>query len=377
MDKHRNLDCKDIEAITALLSKDGEALNYYKTNGAESVGHAFMIANLLHLHANVSEASLFYRHAFNLHGKSQTEYPLPQSLLQVSLLCLLKAGQPVPEEEIKELEKYAPSYANYIRGILIAWRGGDVKEAMSLIGNAFEGFHSGEEIDALYLEIALKYFPALTAPITDTSYSPIPRHLYMYWDKNPPKEIADNIKYHQELLGEDFTFFNQENAEEWLFEHFGSETLSLFQNTKHPAESADFLRLHVILNNGGWWLDADLRLKSLEQWEMLSRLPKNCRFFITEKFLIHNDFFGTVANDPILANALLTCYVNMLKHHGLYIPYKTGPGVFSRAVSRTVYSSFNHDAPLPSLAIGTAWEMFSIVEEFEVTYKSGGNWHTA
>ncbi|QCE34446.1 hypothetical protein FAI40_03330 [Acetobacteraceae bacterium] len=377
MPEDRKLNLDDVEAIEAILTSVPEAFNLYKTHGLNTVSNTFHIANLLHLHAKVYEASLFYRHACDLHSKLPTEHPSPQILLHVSLLCLLKAGRDLPEEEIKELEGYSKTHANYIRGIQASWREGNTERAMALIGNTFEEFHSGEEIDVLYLEIALKHFSPLNGPITAESYSPIPRRLYMFWDQNPPPSIAQNIEYHKELLGDEFVFFDKKTGGEWLFRHFGREALALFEEARHPAEAADFLRIHVILKNGGWWIDADLRLKSLEEWEKTARLPKDSRFFTTNNFYVHNDFFGAVPNHPILVNAAVTCWTNMLKYHGLFISYKTGPGVFNRSLSRTFYNAFIYDEPLPSLAIGTASDMFSFVEQFDVEYKSLGTWHTA
>ncbi|EHH68772.1 glycosyltransferase family 32 protein [Gluconobacter morbifer] len=294
--------------------------------------HAFAIANILHLHSKVLEASFFYRIAFDLHGKQQTEFPLPQSLLQVRLLCLLKASQPLPEEEMAELQQYSPAFARYIEGIRQAWRNGRPQAGLQLIGNAFEDFHSGEEIDRLYLEIALNHEPCgLKAPDAASGHA-IPHHLYMYWDANPPDEIRENFQYHADLLGCSFTAFDRESGAQWLYDHHGREVSEQFLKARHPAEGADLLRLYVILSNGGWWLDADLRLRSKEAWEQLDQSSRTgCRLFSTHNFVLHNDFFG---------------------------------------------AALQQGSPVTDVQIETQQDFDTFVEEYDVQYKaSGPTWH--
>jgi len=360
---------------------DHQALSYYERHGASTVEHAFAIANILHIHGKVLEASFFYRVAFDIHSKAQTEYPLPQSLLQVRLLCLLKSSNSLPPEELEELESYSPPLANYIRGIQTAWQEGKTNEGLALIGNSFELFHSGEEIDRLYLELALRCPSVDLAPEENASASAssVPDRLYMYWDKNPPEEIERNIQYHRDLLGSDFVFFDQESASEWLYSHYGREICELFRKVRHPAEGADLLRLYVILSNGGWWLDADLRIRSEEAWEKLrASTHKSCRLFTTHNYVLHNDFFGAAPSNPYIANAAMMALVNTFEHSGLYIAFKTGPGVLNRAVSRAIYTALQAQQPVVDLQIDDQRHLNELVEEYDVTYKNGGSsWHSA
>ncbi|MFT9298256.1 MAG: hypothetical protein ABF542_09120 [Gluconobacter sp.] len=371
---HESDNAPSITAAT--LAGDGQALAYFEKHGADTVEHSFAIANILHIHSNVKEASFFYRRALDLHGKSQTEYPLPQSLLQVRLLCLLKASESLPEEEILELEKYSFPQANYIRGIRAAWRENNFDESLKLIGNCFEEFHSGEEIDRLYLEIALRWIRSFGEDGFPKSQPEIPHHLYMYWDANPPVEISENIEYHQNMLGDRFTIFTRETATKWLYDHYGKEASDLFQQVRHPAEGADLLRLHVILAKGGWWIDADLRIKSDEEWNALATIPTTCQLFTTDNYVLHNDFFGATASHPVIANALMTAWANMFRHPGLYIAFKTGPGVLNRAVSRALFQSLELKAQLPVLRIDGQARFNDFVEEYEVHYKGNASWHS-
>lgn len=358
------------------LAFDGQAFSYYEKHGAETVEHAFAIANILHIHARVLEASSFYRRAFDLHSKSQTEFPLPQSLLQVRLLCLLKAGLEANTQEIYELEKYSVPMANYIRGISAAWRSGDTEGSLKLIGNAFEEFHSGEEIDRLYLEIALRWLRSFGSIDFPSNEKEIPHHLYMYWDNNPPEEIRNNIEFHKKIIGDNFTIFDQQSAAAWLYDYYGKDASELFLKVRHPAEGADILRLHVIMANGGWWLDADLKIRSPEAWANLAGSKAGCQLFTTDNFVLHNDFFGAAPSDPVITNAMMTAWANMFIHPHLYIAFKTGPGVLNRAVSRALFQSIRQNVTLPALRIDNQSTFDMYAEEYEVAYKSGGNsWH--
>ena len=358
------------------LAHDDQAIAYLERHGADTVEHAFAIANILHIHSNVREASSFYRRAFELHTKSQTEYPLAQSLLQVRLLCLLKASLPLPPEEIQELENIEPSFANYIRGVNTAWREKDFEKSLKIIGNTYESFHSGEEIDRLYLEIALLWLRSLDTGKKSNKNCNIPHHLYMYWDRNPPLEIRENIQYHQDLIGEDFTVFDHESAAQWMYENYGREACEFFQQARHPAEAADLLRLHVIAAKGGWWLDADLRIKSDDAWDHLAFVPTSCQLFTTHNFVLHNDFFGAAPSHPIISNALLTAWANTFRHPSLYIAFKTGPGVLNRSVSRAIFQKVHHGEELPDVSIDNQDRFNDFVEEYEVHYKNAsGSWH--
>lgn len=167
-------------------SKRFRARQKYEEAGASTVHSAFELANILHTDKKVLEASELYRIAFDLHNKRPDHYPLAHSLLQVRLLCLLKAGRRIPDKELSELSKLSIPYANYIGGVDLAWREQLPEEALKLIGNSFEEFHTGEEIDSIYLEIARQVFGSTIGGDSPVGECAIPYKLYMYWDKNPP-----------------------------------------------------------------------------------------------------------------------------------------------------------------------------------------------
>lgn len=116
-------------------------------------------------------------------------------------------------------------YAQYIEGVQKGWNGASAIEALKTIGNAFEEFHTGEEADTLWLGFALRAKPSLFDVRLDVN-SPstrIPRRIFMYWDKNPPPEIAENFDYHRKLSGFEVRIMDFAEATEWLYDNHGIE----------------------------------------------------------------------------------------------------------------------------------------------------------
>ncbi|MBS1071579.1 hypothetical protein JK222_07650 [Gluconobacter cerinus] len=359
---------------------DPQAAAYLAQHGADTVEHAFALANILHTNRSVAEAATYYGRAFELHSKSPTQYPLAQSLLQVRLLCLLKAGQPVPQHELAELRSLNIPFANYIDGTSHAWRGTPPRDALNIMGNAYDEFHTGEEVDSVALEVALRASPSVfsATPQGDDIYNRIPRKMFLYWDKNPPAEIQKNFDYHKAISSFEVKTFDKEEAAEWLYDNYGIEARTLFLSARHPAEAADFLRVHVIQLLGGWWLDADIRVKSDAALQFMAERKEGSAFFLTHNHVVHNDFFGSVANSDVLTDCLLSLYRNCYLHQGLFIAYKTGPGIFNRALNRIAHRSLKGRTPAKSIEIFDHHVFNDMIEEFDTPYKTRlPSWYTA
>ncbi|MFB9942940.1 glycosyltransferase family 32 protein [Gluconobacter oxydans] len=358
-----------VKYIAEMISKFPRAYQRFEASDNISMNDAFEVANILHTDRHVFEASELYRLAFDLHDKQPNHYPLAQSLLQVRLLCLLKSGHDLPETELIELDKLCIPYGNYLRGVRAAWQKNSLENALNLIGNAFEEFHTGEEIDSIYLELAMKHTGRTIGCELNTPGNFIPYKMYMYWDKLPPQEIVDNFEYHKNLHDLPVKIFDREEAAEWLYQKYGIEARELFLNARHPAEAADFLRVHIINLLGGWWLDADLKLKKDNYQEFMKNFDKSGCYFTTSNNVIHNDFFGSSSNSVVLNDCLLSLYRNNYLHKGLFIAYKTGPGIFNRALSRIYHNALSIDPNFPSIEIYNQNDFDNYIEEFDTPYK--------
>ncbi|GBQ23800.1 hypothetical protein AA0472_1222 [Acetobacter estunensis NRIC 0472] len=361
------------------LANNERAIAYYNEHGCGTVEAAFHLANILHTDRCVAEAARVYHIGYELHSKSPDQHPGAHILLHVSLLCQLKAGLPLSDEDMEALKGLSIPLYNYIAGIRTAWNTGDLVKATRMMGNCYDEFHTGEECDRLYLEVVNRlYQEQMHNGVADARVPStlIPRKIYMYWDNETPEEVERNFEYHRSLKGLEVKTFNQAEAAQWLYEVYGVEARNLFMGMRHPAEAADFLRVHVIQALGGWWLDADIRIRSEEVF--FGRLSQHHShvFLLTHDCVVHNDFFGSVANSPILGDVLLSLYRNCYLFPSLYIPYKTGPGPFERGLNRTFHADFNRTRALPSMITYDNHVFSEVIEELHVEYKfQGKSWH--
>jgi FkbH-like protein len=370
------------EDIEATLAIDPAVIEIFRQRGAESVPSCFELANILHLHGHFAQASALYKRAYDLHPKAPGIYPLAQSLLYARLLCLIKDRQALEDNELVSLRMLNTQFYKLVCGAQLLMNDANPHSAIALMENCYEEFHTGEESDLIYVAGILKVFSASRRRIENYRRSAgvqsdiIPRNLFFYWDQAPPVEIQQNFEYHSALNYFNIRVFNKATAEHWLYETFGFEARAVFLNARHPAEAADILRVHVIYQYGGYWLDADIRLHSVDRFEKF--LPKNVEhvFLLTAGNVVHNDFFGAVRGSKILSDCLLSLYRNCFLHPGLYIPFKTGPGIFARALNRAYYNAFTGAGLVPSAMVLDQENFDYVIEEFPVTYKSGaGTWH--
>ncbi|CAI3934960.1 MULTISPECIES: glycosyltransferase family 32 protein [Commensalibacter] len=360
---------------TDMLSICSQALDFYQQHGITELIHAFNIANILGTNQFYAEAAFFYKVAFNMHSKSAGQFPLAHFLLMARLVALLKGNFPIKEDEMNQLKGLCIPLYNFVEGWKRYKENGDALSAIRLMGNCFEEFHTGEEADTIYLTIMMDLFnPNPEICIKDRTFGAadfnvIPNNLFMYWDQNPPAEILQNFEYHKGLTHFNLKIFDKAEAIEWLYQNYGVEARQIFLSARHPAEAADFLRVHVINYYGGWWLDADIKIQSIDKF--CSIIPSSYEhvFLLTHNNVVHNDFFGSVPNSPILNDCMLSLYRNSYLHTGLFIAYKTGPGIFGRALNRTFYRSLRGETKKPSVVLLNDRKFWSVIADFETPYK--------
>lgn len=323
------------------INCDEAAAAYHMKYGAQECMHAFALANILSSHKKPLEAACLYGLSYRLHSKEEGQFPKVSTILLLQLMCFLKAGKELPEYEMQLLSAQAPIYARYVESMHDIWRGkaSSISSALQHMGNAFEEFTSGEEIDRLYLEQAQKVQPSLF--VGDLAHTPtlgtIPKKMFLYWDKNPPAEIMENIYFHQGIPDLDFKVFNQDEAVEWLYRFYGKEAKALFLSMRSAAEASNFLRLHVTNLCGGWWLNTTLRLAGENALDFVLQEQSNVALFLTQDSRVHNCFYGTAPHSAFMQDCLMVLYENCFMRRNLYPEYKTGTGVLGRALSRRAY----------------------------------------
>lgn len=364
--------------LETMVSVCPVAYNLYKAHGCDDVLSAFNIANHLHLHGFLKEAAAFYQRALILRLADPEGHPRPELLLQVKLLCLIKAQEKVDEEELNFLKKLSVPLYNYILGVMEYYRNNITAiEALKIIGNSFEEFHTGEEIDAINMKLIYECLEKGVFP-NKIRKKTIPRQMFFYWDQNIPQDVSENIDHHKEFKSFKVELFDKVKAADWLHQYYGRDAQSIFLKARHPAEAADILRVHVIYLYGGFWVDADLKVTSEEVFNQNIPLNYSEVFMLTDGYFVHNDFFGCAAQSTILEDCLLSIYRNCYNYEGLFISYKTGPGVFMRALNRTYYrclDGISKDFPFTKILNQAVFD--KVTQQYPVSYKQFGTWTAA
>lgn len=360
------------------------ALEVYKQRGLNDVISLYDIGNILSTNHHYAEAAFLFKLAFNKHSKSPSEYPLAHILWMIRIVALVKGQLPIKDEEMNQLKSLSLPFYNYIMGWRSYLNNKNAMDAIQWMGNCYEEFPTGEEADRIYLSIMKDIFNNnlefgfRKRGLNKADFNIIPNNLFLYWDENPPEEISNNFKYLKELGHFNLKIFDKAEATEWLYQNYGVETRHIFLNARHPAEAADFFRTHVINYYGGWWLDADIQIQSIEKFFSVIPSIYEQVFFLTDNNVVHNDFFGSVANSQILNDCLLTLYNNSYVHKDMFIAYKTGPGIFNRAINRTFYRALRGEAKKPSCILLDYKKFWEVIREFDTPYKtSTAHWQTA
>lgn len=348
----------------------------FNQHGCHDVMTAFNIANHLHMHSFFEEAATFYQEAIEYRRQDPQGHPREEILLQVKLLCLIKSDIELADEDLNRLKELSSPLYDYITSVQ-QYRYSDfsVLDALQKIGCSYELFHTGEEIDTVCLNLIYDGLNQGNFP-NKIRKTEIPRKIFFYWDENIPQDVLENIEFHQRNFPKYFVdVFNKEKAAEWLYKYYGKEARTIFLKARHPAEAADILRVHVINLCGGFWVDADLKIISQDALEKY--IPRNYDnvLLLTDGYFIHNDFFAATPNNLILKDCLLSIYRNCYEYERLFISYKTGPGVFMRAVNRAYFRCVEGVCKeFPSLKLMDQKMFNKITEQYPVSYKQSSNW---
>ncbi|CAI3957674.1 Mannosyltransferase OCH1 or related enzyme (OCH1) [Commensalibacter communis] len=339
---------------TDMLSICPQALEAYQQRGVNDVIAAYDIGNILITNHFYGEAAFFYKLAYNMHSKSPSEHPLSHVLWMIRMVALLKGGFPLKDEDLEQLKGLSIPFYNYVTGWKHYKDNHDALSAVLMMGNCYEEFPTGEGADRTYLSIMMDLFnfrPQLSVQgrtYANSMIQVIPNNLFMYWDEDV-SEDRSNFEYHQQLGYFNCKIFSKTEAVDWLYQNYGIEARQLFLSLNSPVEAEDFLRVHVINQYGGWWLGTGLRIKSVEQFCTVLPTMYEHVFFLADIDVVHNDFFGSVANSPILNECIRSLYHNCYVNPSLFPTYKTGPGIFNRAVNRNLYRCLKGQGQRPSL----------------------------
>jgi len=228
----------------------------------------------------------------------------------------------------------------------------------------------------------------------------IPKRLLRYW--HDPLDLPDDVRTCLEswnrLAEEDFEFhmFDDTSAAIYIANVYGESERKAFARCTHPAMRCDYLRLCFILEEGGFYVDADDVLLG-EDWRYIFRdgklkvqplcydvtaggmMPtadiwRSDLPFGKRIFYVNNDPIAAPAGHPVLRRALVRATKKLLGGDcSPEIQSTTGPGILTAALAAHARELELSGLPL-DFEIISGWD--SIAEmRWNLSYRSDArNW---
>lgn len=102
----------------------------------------------------------------------------------------------------------------------------------------------------------------------------VPRTMFQFWHDatDLPADVRDCMRTWDALrdAGIAYRLFDDASAAAYIAERYGSREVAAFARCQHPAMRSDYLRMCVVLGEGGLYVDADDMLLG-DGWEVLFR----------------------------------------------------------------------------------------------------------
>jgi len=190
----------------------------------------------------------------------------------------------------------------------------------------------------------------------------IPRNIFFYWDKDPPQELLDNIENYKNKNPEyKVTLLDDHSIDEYVDDF--PTLVKLFHSATIAALKADIIRLIILYEEGGIWLDSNTTLINDDGIKILFDRYKDYDFVITLQANVRHDMTaGCLISKPksqLAYDTLKKIEENLLRHYHLekqtteYIPYNfflfVAPVVFYGLLEYKFYDEFRNN--IPNLAL--------------------------
>ena len=171
---------------------------------------------------------------------------------------------------------------------------------------------------------------------TTTSQSKIPRLLHMIWlgDREPPEYVHKHYARWAQLLPTCWNIMFWRNADV-VSGRFSKETVKLIERAEKGAQKADILRMHIMKQFGGVYMDCDVEpARSLE--DLLCEWPMARTFLCHDLDVTWNyisiGFFAAVPEHPIFVRACKLLQQATLNTKDIHL--HTGPRILGEAVAQ-------------------------------------------
>mgnify|MGYP000140699851 CR=1 FL=1 len=179
--------------------------------------------------------------------------------------------------------------------------------------------------------------------------SRVPRTIFQYWNTEDIPADVDGIMQSWQAYPEwQYRRFNRRTATEWLKATFGPEHARAFKLANHVAEESDFLRLCLLLAEGGIYADADDRLLA-DPATLLGYGPGLVLFREPGVGAISNNLLCAPPGHPAMRIAVELTLEALLRRDNDSTWAKTGPGLLTRATAAHVIA--NRDTALEDFAL--------------------------
>ncbi len=228
----------------------------------------------------------------------------------------------------------------------------------------------------------------------------VPRSLIRYWHDTHriPADVQACLETWEPLAekGVVFRMFDDNSAASYIAAHYGRDQVSAFGRCKHPAMRSDYLRMCVLVAEGGLYVDADDELRdselpplfedgNLKVQPLCYDIPRGGMVDATEPglfdhrapsriFYVNNNPIAATANDPVLRRALDRATRLLLDPNRVpEIQSTTGPGNLSAALAAHANECIITNQPL-RLDLLFGWETVA-TPDWTLGYRlDGRNW---
>ena len=129
--------------------------------------------------------------------------------------------------------------------------------------------------------------------------------LHQYWDVDPPDEVLALLRHNARLCrswGIGYRLWTKKRAQIFLDAHF-PHLRPVFDRAPHPAMACDLLRLCLLHQYGGLYLDADMSLRARKARPLFAMLDQGLMFKWNraDRQNVLNWCFGFQAGNPLCA----------------------------------------------------------------------------
>jgi mannosyltransferase OCH1-like enzyme len=127
--------------------------------------------------------------------------------------------------------------------------------------------------------------------------------------------------------------YSGDDCVEYIKKHFDEEVLEAYHTLKPYAYKCDFIRHHILYNEGGWY--SDIRQVCLQPLDNLNDLNKEYYTSVDcppNQMCMYTAFIGSVPKHPISKKMMdLVMWNVRQRHYGLDCLCPTGPGAYMNA----------------------------------------------